>query len=155
VWVAVPVQALAFALLHFYGTLHTVLVFLIGIALAMVYRWRGTLLAPLFVHSGFNLVAAVFFALAVHENANRATLGVAAESRQRPCRVKAVLDGSPAQDVGIEPGDVIVGADGYEISTIEDLQAVTSWKQPGDEMEVEILRDGRLLVKRAVLSRPP
>ncbi|HEX2141885.1 MAG TPA: trypsin-like peptidase domain-containing protein [Candidatus Limnocylindria bacterium] len=56
--------------------------------------------------------------------------------------VLSVVDGGPAAEAGLEPGDVIVGLGGEEIQTPEDLLAALRGHAPGDEVEVEISRGG-------------
>jgi len=40
-------------------------------------------------------------------------------------------------------GDVIVGVDDKQVRTVDDLLTVVESKQPGDEVLVTVLRDGR------------
>ncbi|NMR31449.1 PDZ domain-containing protein [Arthrobacter sp. SF27] len=54
--------------------------------------------------------------------------------------VLSVVDGGPAAEAGLEPGDVIVGLGGEEIQTPEDLLAALRAHAPGDKVEVEISR---------------
>jgi S1-C subfamily serine protease len=71
--------------------------------------------------------------------------------------VQALVPDSPADDAGIEAGDaevtvdgqplraggdVIVAADGEPIETMSDVIAAVDSKQPGDEIELTLLRDG-------------
>ena len=55
---------------------------------------------------------------------------------------EAVLDGSPADDAGIEPGDVIVRVGGEEITKQRALSTIMTQQQVGDEIDVVIYRDG-------------
>jgi serine protease Do len=57
--------------------------------------------------------------------------------------VNSVTPGSPAEDAGIEPEDVILAADDREIGDNSDLSRYIASKAPGTEVEVEVLRDGR------------
>lgn len=52
----------------------------------------------------------------------------------------------------LQPGDVIVNADGYNISFAEDLVQVIRKKQPGDEVVLTVHRDGKKVVCRVVLG---
>ena len=71
--------------------------------------------------------------------------------------VASVIPGGPAEQAGIRGGvefvsvnglkvptggDVIIEADGTLINDYADLQALIAQKEPGDEMELVILRDG-------------
>jgi serine protease Do len=57
--------------------------------------------------------------------------------------VSSVTEDSPAEDAGIEPEDVILGADGREIGDNGDLSRYIASKAPGTEVELDVLRDGR------------
>ena len=54
--------------------------------------------------------------------------------------VVEVIPGSPAEKAGIQPGDVIVGFDGNEISTMEGLQKRISNQKAGKKVTVDIKR---------------
>jgi serine protease Do len=56
--------------------------------------------------------------------------------------VTSVTAGSPAEDAGIEPEDVILSADGREIGDNGDLSRYIASKAPDTEVELEVLRDG-------------
>jgi len=49
---------------------------------------------------------------------------------------------SPAMKAGIEPGDVIVKADGKSVDRVSALQRVIRAKKPGDVVPVEVMRYG-------------
>ena len=57
--------------------------------------------------------------------------------------VSSVTPGSPAEDAGIEPEDVILSADGNKLDDQGDLSRYIASKAPGTEVELELLRDGR------------
>lgn len=57
--------------------------------------------------------------------------------------VEEVEPGTPAAKAGLEPGDVIVGLDGKPIRTQEDLIGGLNRHQPGDEVTLGIVRDGK------------
>jgi S1-C subfamily serine protease len=70
--------------------------------------------------------------------------------------VTEVVDGSPAETVGVQPDDVVVAIDDRIISGQAGLVAVIRSKQPGDEVTVELVRDGEPMTVEAVLAeRPP
>jgi len=56
-----------------------------------------------------------------------------------------VVDGSPAQKVGIKPDDIITKIDGESINSENSLADAISKKQVGDKVAVEIWRDGETL----------
>ncbi|MBU1320607.1 MAG: PDZ domain-containing protein [candidate division Zixibacteria bacterium] len=53
-----------------------------------------------------------------------------------------VVDDSPAEDAGIRRGDVIVKFDGADIKSSEELSKAVAGHEPGDEVQVVVLRDG-------------
>ncbi|KGE05260.1 Do family serine endopeptidase [Pseudohaliea rubra] len=57
--------------------------------------------------------------------------------------VAQVAPGSPAEDAGIEPGDVIVSFDGVAIDTSAELPHVVGLLRPGADVEAVVVRDGR------------
>jgi len=69
--------------------------------------------------------------------------------------VQEVVDGGPADDAGVEPGDVIVSLDGEPVRTVEEFLADLRGYDPGDEVEVDVLRDGdRRAVDVTLAERP-
>jgi S1-C subfamily serine protease len=56
--------------------------------------------------------------------------------------VTDVADGSPASDVGLERGDVILSVDESTTDGAEGVVAAVRDREPGDEVEVVVLRDG-------------
>lgn len=57
---AVIVQALFFALCHPYSVTERLMVFILGIALAIIYERRNSLIAPIFVHGVKNALPAIY-----------------------------------------------------------------------------------------------
>ena len=52
-------------------------------------------------------------------------------------------------------GDVIVGADGKRVAAIEDLRDVIAAHRPGDQIELNIYRDGKQKTVTVTLGRQP
>jgi serine protease Do len=69
--------------------------------------------------------------------------------------VQAVGPDTPADEAGIEEGDVIVALGGEEVATTEAVQEQILGFQPGDEVEVELVRDGETLTVTATLGTRP
>lgn len=57
--------------------------------------------------------------------------------------VDDVIDDSPADDAGLRSGDVIYEFDGNEIMDCDDLTRTLRKYNPGDEIELKVLRDGK------------
>jgi S1-C subfamily serine protease len=69
--------------------------------------------------------------------------------------VQEVVGGGPADDAGIEPGDVIVSLGGEPVRTVEEFLADLRGFDPGDDVPVEVLRDGdRRSVDVTLAERP-
>ena len=84
--------------------------------------------------------------------------------------VETVTDGSGAARAGLRPGteqvviagqsyrvggDVIVGADGTRVASIEDLRGVIAAHRPGEAIDLQIYRDGKELTVAVTLGRQP
>lgn len=59
-----------------------------------------------------------------------------------PARIGTVVEGSPAADAGIEPGDRVVAAGGQPVETWQDFVRVVE-ASPGAPVELVVQRDGR------------
>jgi serine protease Do len=57
--------------------------------------------------------------------------------------VVAPLPGSPAERAGLRAQDIIVSIDGQKIATTGDLRRELFRKKPGDNVRVEVVRDGQ------------
>ena len=57
--------------------------------------------------------------------------------------VSEVLDDTAAEAAGIEPGDVIVSLDGEAVQDARDLRLRIGLTQPGSEVDIGIVRDGK------------
>ena len=81
-----------------------------------------------------------------------AKLGV---NRSSGVLVLQVVRPSPAADAGIEPGDVIVALNGQETPTAEKFIAALHASEPGDRVELTVLRGGATQkITVAVTDRP-
>jgi len=60
-------------------------------------------------------------------------------------KLAGVFDGSPAQRAGLEKGDVLVRFAGREVTDLVTFTRALRSVDPGDPVEVEVRRDGRLL----------
>jgi serine protease DegQ len=54
-----------------------------------------------------------------------------------------VVEGSPAAEARLQPGDVIVGIDEARIETVEDLFGELRQRRPGTQARLTIIRDGQ------------
>ncbi|MBW3593389.1 MAG: trypsin-like peptidase domain-containing protein [Actinobacteria bacterium] len=78
--------------------------------------------------------------------------GVEAE---RGILVASVVEGSAADEAGVEAGDVIVAVDGEEMRPVEDLLALLRKRSPGDVVTLAIDRNGeRMEIDVELADRP-
>jgi serine protease Do len=59
--------------------------------------------------------------------------------------VRYVYEGSAAADAAIKPGDRIVQVSGENTATLEDLMLLLARRQPGEEISLQVKRDGETL----------
>ncbi|MCP5418892.1 MAG: DegQ family serine endoprotease [Gammaproteobacteria bacterium] len=64
-------------------------------------------------------------------------------SKPQGALVGQVLDGSPAQAAGIEPGDVIIAFNEQPIIRFSDLPPLVGRIHPGESAAVKLIRDGK------------
>lgn len=55
--------------------------------------------------------------------------------------VSRIIPGSPAEKAGLRVGDVIIGADGKRVETLEALTDLIQEKKKGDKISLEVIRD--------------
>jgi S1-C subfamily serine protease len=69
--------------------------------------------------------------------------------------VQQVFSGSPADQSGIQPGDVILQADGKDFDNIKDLHNYISSKKPGDTIRLNVWSRGLKKLVAIKLSETP
>jgi membrane-associated protease RseP (regulator of RpoE activity) len=69
--------------------------------------------------------------------------------------INGVEEGSPADEAGIEEGDVVVEFDGKKVSSPDDLRALVGESEVGKEVEVKVIRDGKQKTVRLVVGELP
>ena len=50
---------------------------------------------------------------------------------------------SPAEKAGVEPGDVIVAADGHPVERVSTLQRIVRSHEPGEAVALDVMRYGK------------
>ena len=69
--------------------------------------------------------------------------------------IAQVIEGSSAELMGLESDDIIVGFNGFDVYDMEDLRRLISESEIGDEVKVEVKREGkRKKLKGELLSAP-
>jgi 2-alkenal reductase len=62
---------------------------------------------------------------------------------QQGAYIATVEPGGPADKAGLQPGDVVVQANGQTINNFDDLLVQTAFSKPGDQMKLTVLRNGQ------------
>ncbi len=69
--------------------------------------------------------------------------------------VDSVQDDTGADDAGVRAGDIVIGVDDEEISTMSELIAAVRARRPDDVIELTIVRDGEERTLEATLGERP
>ena len=89
----------------------------------------------------------------------RAHLGVetapASPGADVGAEVVRVIPGGPAMGAGVQAGDVILRLGGKDVNEPSDVSETIADKRPGDKVEIEVERDGRLVNLTATLGTRP
>jgi putative serine protease PepD len=67
-------------------------------------------------------------------------LGVQLTDADGGARIVGVTDGGPADDAGLQAGDLVVRAAGEAIASGDELRAAVTDREPGDELTLEVRR---------------
>lgn len=67
---------------------------------------------------------------------------LAAQGQPTSVQVTRVLDGSPGNAAGLQPGDQLISYDGNRVFSVADLREQTMQGEPGQDIVIEIDRDG-------------
>ena len=94
---------------------------------------------------------------------NLAPLGIAAimppliEDRRKGVRVAAIRAGSPAEEAGLEPGDLIDGFDHKPVAHVMNLSSLVNQAEPKRAYPIDIVRGGKRqqLMVTGIVPLPP
>jgi serine protease DegQ len=75
--------------------------------------------------------------------------------RARGVVVLELVEGGPAAEAGLQPGDVIVGMDDATVDTVEDLFGELRQRRPGTQARVTYIRNGRSQEATVTLAESP
>lgn len=106
--------------------------------------------------------------LLAHGSVKRSYIGIAMQSVHDPVLaqklglktphgavVNDLVPAGPAEKAGIQPGDVIVGVNGKPIKDSKALQALIAALQPGKEVELDVVREGKTQSLKVHLEEQP
>lgn len=85
-------------------------------------------------------------------------LGVGLDDRRdggQGAIIAQVEDGTPAAAAGLQAGDIVISVDGAPIEGGAGLVAAVRDQEPGDELEIEVVRDGDIITVSVVLTERP
>ncbi len=82
----------------------------------------------------------------------RPVIGVLGERETIEARIAEVLPASPAERAGIQRGDLVTRFGDDIVATFDDLKRFVNQRQPGDEVSVEVLRNGKTFKLKVVLA---
>ena len=86
----------------------------------------------------------------------KALLGVKMAAVEQGLRVEGLIRGSAAESAGqIKVNDIILSVAGQTTRTPHDLSAAVQTCQPGETIDIEVIRDGRTMLVRQLLSVMP
>lgn len=71
---------------------------------------------------------------------------------ERGVRISGVRAGSPAEQAGLQGGDVIVGMDEQEVADLYAFTDALRARRPGDRVRITVLREGQEVTVAAVLG---
>ena len=151
--VAVVLQSAIFGGLHFYGPLGNSVIFVNGLLLTLVYHWRGTLLAPIFVHVGINFLGAAVVAAMMFLQATAPVVGFRGDPSDTACVIHEIVPGSAAEEAGLQDGDTFTSFDGEPIRDFTHFLETIRYYRPGDAVPATVTRSGKLVEVTLVLRK--
>ena len=76
------------------------------------------------------------------------------ENGQQGVLVTGVFEDTPAEDAGLEPGDIIIGVDGAKTTSSAQLRSQIGVKKIGETVRVKVIRDGKEKKFKVVVGEP-
>lgn len=76
-------------------------------------------------------------------------------NQEHGVEIKAVLEGSPADKAGIQPGDVVLSCNGEEILSAEQFSRLVEETPPGRTVKLQYWRNGKTQVTKAMIGTAP
>ncbi len=137
----------------------------IGMNTAIVSRSGGSQGIGFAIPS--NMAKRVMEALRDHGKVERAWLGVTirevnqsiadyyGQDKPQGVLVNSVNEGTPAEKAGLREGDIILSVDGEEINSVSRLRNIISLSPIGKQVELRIMRDGKLKTIQVTLDQLP
>jgi putative serine protease PepD len=102
-----------------------------------------------------NTVESIVSQLVSSGNVEHAYLGVGVATASSGVRVTDVRSGTPADDAGLQAGDVITALDGKTVTAGAELQSAVDAKRPGDTVSITYTRAGKSKTVQVKLATRP
>ncbi len=74
-------------------------------------------------------------------------------AQQDGALVSSVAEGSPAAQVGVRPGDVVVEYDGHKVGRTTDLSRMVAATPAGKQVTMKVMRDGKQMTLSPTIAR--
>ena len=87
------------------------------------------------------------------EDENRAMLGVITENHSKGAEIKSITEGTAAEKMGLQKGDVITKVGDKKIEGTGGVTEAIKSMKPGDKVDVYVLRDGKEVKKSGELGK--
>jgi len=87
-----------------------------------------------------------------HDHSQRGWLGVSLGDGDDGARILSVMADSPAQQAGLQAGDVVVALDGRPVADAGEFMAAFREYEPGESPSLTVRRDGSELTVQPVLA---
>lgn len=143
--VAILLSSAIFGAVHTFGGWHAFAASLLGLMFAGVYVWRKTLLTPMFMHATNNFIVSLALLAQMFLNQQTAVIGISPEPNAADYRIGEVYPGSPAEEAGLQKGDVITHIDEEPINDFSDLTKSIKSHKPGVRRTLTVQRDEETL----------
>lgn len=69
--------------------------------------------------------------------------------------VRVVVPGMPGSKAGVKPGDIVLKANGVEVTPDRTISAIVADIPPGTSIAIELIRQGKPMTLNAVVARRP
>ncbi len=126
-----------------------------GIGFAIPSNTVRRVVAQLEVHPGVHQGTGQGFVGVVLENLNAGLRNQIGYNGSSGVAIVQVVGGSPADQAGLQPGDVVISADGRDFTSNSALSQYIASKRPGQDLRLDLWSQGdRKLVVVKLGERP-
>jgi len=94
-------------------------------------------------------------AIALNNRPGSPFLGFQPDETAPDCRIKEIFPNSPSEKAGLLPGDLITSFDGQKVPNFGELMLKLGSHKPGDEVRIDVKRDGETVKLKITIGRRP